>query len=128
MSSFSFHCQQCGTNARVQLPDAPDALSRTATKSMVFFQCAHCRLDYVRIEGQNFPLTAEAKAQFDEIRKIAEAGGDVSIKVSVRPVVLASPSVPPELEDAPPLTRRDLDNIKIDLETTQTVEEFIARM
>lgn len=118
MDSIHMICPHCGFEMDVSLRGRPS--------SMVVCVCAQCKAPLMCFEGEIFELDRE---EFQNLRrKLAPVVEALLMKAEAEsPVPESAPLV---MQEAPlgAITKSDVTDILIDLETCKDVSEFIERL
>ncbi len=122
MDEMHIKCPHCGNEMEVSL--------QGKKSSMVVCVCGRCKSPLITIDGEVFELDRE---EFHSLRKKLSRVVD-ALRECVDPERNALPPIGRHEEisrpenDAGRISKEDVDNLKIDLETCKDVSEFIERL
>ena len=122
MDEMHIKCPHCGNEMEVAL--------QGKKSSMVVCVCGRCKSPLVTLDGEVFELDRE---EFHSLRKklskvvdaLRECAGS---NRNVLPFIDRREEVSRDETNADRISKEDIDNLKIDLETCKDVSEFIDRL
>lgn len=122
MDEMHITCPHCGNEMEVSL--------QGKKSSMVVCVCGHCKSPLITLDGEVFELDRE---EFHTLRKKLSKVVDalrecVGTDRSVLPLPERNEKSPRIEDSAGRISKEDIDNLKIDLETCKDVSEFIDRL
>ncbi len=121
MDEMHIKCPHCGNEMEVSL--------RGKKSSMVVCVCGRCKSPLVTFDGEVFELDRE---EFHSLRKklskVVDALRECAGTDNVLPLVDRFEEVSRVEANPDRISKEDVDNLKIDLETCKDVSEFIDRL